>query len=267
MNVDIDALQSAENGKTSTATAIGSVLEAPQYSRAAATSIPTLPTAESMPALAPQPFLADIPSLAAFAFDDRTVIAAEAKSPVDRPGQPASETSTNEADGAAARAIQVYPEHPYVKTLPPIVGASQLCDEADTKVDFSANECTAEAIAAIDDLDDEPRIPKMMRVGAAIDRGKVELPHGSLTHWYKDVLEEVRELVLHALAVVPGSLHPSGRARLGGEDETQVGGLVRDRAAPQDHRRLQADGPGSERSATQEIFGAEAARLPGAATQ
>lgn len=112
MNDDIDALRSAENGKTSkvgrAATAIGSVLEAPEYSQAAATSIPTLPAAGSMPALAPQPFLADIPSLAAFAFDDRTVIAAEAKSPVDRPGavqQPASETSTNEADGAAARAI------------------------------------------------------------------------------------------------------------------------------------------------------------------
>jgi len=166
VNDDIDALRSAENGKTSkvgrAATAIGSVLEAPEYSQAAATSIPTLPAAGSMPALAPQPFLADIPSLAAFAFDDRTVIAAEAKSPVDRPGavqQPASETSTNEADGAAARAIQ-------------------------------AEKCTAEARAAIADLDDEPRIPKMMRVGAAIDRGKVELPRGSRTHWYKNVLRK-----------------------------------------------------------------------------
>jgi hypothetical protein len=66
--------------------------------------------------------------------------------------------------------------------------AFQLSDEAETKVDFSANKCTAEALAAIADLDNESRIDKMMRVGAAIERGKEELPHGSLTHWYKNVL-------------------------------------------------------------------------------
>src|SRR5271170_4969929 len=177
MSDDIDALQSAENGKTSkvdrAATAIGLVLEATEYGWAAATSIPTLPTAESMPASAPQTFL-DIPAPAAPAFGDRTVIAAEFKT-VDGPGavqQPASETPTNEADGAAARAIQVYPEHPYAKTILPIVGASQLSDEAETQVDFSANGWTAEALAASADLDNESRIDKMMRVGAAIDRGK-----------------------------------------------------------------------------------------------
>lgn len=196
MNDDIDALQSPENGKTSkvdrAATAIRLVLEAPEYGWAASTSVPTLPTAESMPASAPQTFLADIPSRAALAFGDRTVIAAEAKTPVDRPGavrRPAGETSTN-ADGAAARAIQVYPEHPYAEIIPPIVGGSQLCDEGEAQIDFSVIKCTAEALAAIADLDDEPRIEKMMRVGAAIDRGKVELPHGSLTHWYKDVLRK-----------------------------------------------------------------------------
>ena len=100
MNDDIDALQTPENGKTSklgrAATAIGSVLEAPEYGRAAATSVPTLPTAESMPALAPQTFLADAPSLAAPAFGDRAVIAAEAKSPVDQSGtqEPAIEAPT-----------------------------------------------------------------------------------------------------------------------------------------------------------------------------
>ena len=140
MSDDIDALQSAENGKTSkvdrAATAIGLVLEATERGQAATTSIPTLPTAESMPALAPQTVLADIPSLAALAFGDRTVIAAEFKTPVDRPGavrQPASETSTNEADGAAARPIQGYPEHPYAKIIPPIVGQAFDMLVADTK--------------------------------------------------------------------------------------------------------------------------------------
>ena len=128
MNDDIDALQSAENGKTSkvdrAATAIGLVLEAPEYSQAAATSIPTLPAAGSMPALAPQPFLADIPSLAAFAFDDRTVIAAEAKSPVDRPGavqqQTASETSTNEARFRSIRAAAREDNSPDRRSFPTI---------------------------------------------------------------------------------------------------------------------------------------------------
>ena len=139
MNDDIDALQTPENGKTSklgrAATAIGSVLEAPEYGRAAATSVPTLPTAESMPALAPQTFLADAPSLAAPAFGDRAVIAAEAKSPVDQSGtqEPAIEAPTNETDEAAAQATPDYPDHPYAKIIPPIVGQAFDTLVADTK--------------------------------------------------------------------------------------------------------------------------------------
>jgi hypothetical protein len=47
---------------------------------------------------------------------------------------------------------------------------------------------TAEARAAIDDLDDEGRIDKMLRVGAAIYAAKQALPHGSLKDWYKHAL-------------------------------------------------------------------------------
>jgi hypothetical protein len=47
---------------------------------------------------------------------------------------------------------------------------------------------TAEARAAIDDLDDEGRIDKMLRVGAAIFAAKQAVPHGSLKVWYKDAL-------------------------------------------------------------------------------
>ena len=43
--------------------------------------------------------------------------------------------------------------------------ATELSDEAQTPVDMSATDYTAEAIAAIADLDDESRIDKMMRVG------------------------------------------------------------------------------------------------------
>jgi hypothetical protein len=67
---------------------------------------------------------------------DRTVIAAEFNTPVDRPGaiqQPANKTSTNEADGSAAHAIQSYPGHPYAKIIPPIVGPAFDILVADTK--------------------------------------------------------------------------------------------------------------------------------------
>jgi hypothetical protein len=48
---------------------------------------------------------------------------------------------------------------------------------------------TAEAIAAIADLDDESRVEKMMGVGAAIVAAKDALPHGTLTRWYRDKLK------------------------------------------------------------------------------
>jgi hypothetical protein len=66
--------------------------------------------------------------------------------------------------------------------------ATELSGEAQTLVDMSATDYTAEAIAAIADLDDESRIDKMMRVGAAIVAAKDALPHGALTNWYKNVL-------------------------------------------------------------------------------
>ena len=66
--------------------------------------------------------------------------------------------------------------------------ATELSDEAQTPVDMSASDYTAEAIAAIADLDNESRIDKMMRVGAAIMAAKDALPHGALTNWYKNVL-------------------------------------------------------------------------------
>src|SRR5271166_3075122 len=66
--------------------------------------------------------------------------------------------------------------------------ATELSDEAQTPVDMSATDYTAEAIAAIADLDDESRVDKMMRVGAAIMAAKDDLPHGALTNWYKNVL-------------------------------------------------------------------------------
>jgi hypothetical protein len=66
--------------------------------------------------------------------------------------------------------------------------AAELSDEAPTPVDISATDYTAEAIAAIADLNDESRIDKLMRVGAAIVAAKDALPHGALTSWYKNVL-------------------------------------------------------------------------------
>ncbi len=97
--------------------------------------------------------------------------------------------------------------------------ANELSDEAQTPVDMSATDYTAEAIAAIADLDDESRIDKMMRVGAAIMAAKDALPHGALTSWYKNVLRR-SESWCSLLSPVPGSRHPAGRARLGGEDES-----------------------------------------------
>ena len=66
--------------------------------------------------------------------------------------------------------------------------ATELSDEAQTPVDMSATDYTAEAIAAIADLDDESRIDKMMRVGAAIMAAKDDVPRGALQKWYKNVL-------------------------------------------------------------------------------
>jgi hypothetical protein len=67
--------------------------------------------------------------------------------------------------------------------------APELPDEAQTPLDLFATDYTAEATAAIADLDDESRIDKMMRVGAAIMAAKDALPHGALTNWYKNVLK------------------------------------------------------------------------------
>ena len=53
----------------------------------------------------------------------------------------------------------------------------------------SGDDYTAEALAAIADLDDEGRIAKLMRVGAAIMAAKDALPHGALTKWYRIVLK------------------------------------------------------------------------------
>jgi hypothetical protein len=64
---------------------------------------------------------------------------------------------------------------------------TELSDEAQTSIDIAAID--SETIAAIDDLDDEDRIDKMMRVGAAIAAGKDALPHGDLTNWYKNILK------------------------------------------------------------------------------
>lgn len=67
--------------------------------------------------------------------------------------------------------------------------ATELSDEAQTSIDMStATDYTAEAIAAIADLDDESRIDKMMRVGAAIMAAKDDVPRGALQKWYKNVL-------------------------------------------------------------------------------
>ncbi len=66
--------------------------------------------------------------------------------------------------------------------------ATELSDEAQTPVDMSATDYTAEAIAAIADLDDESRVDKMMRVGAAIMAAKDDVPRGALQKWYKNVL-------------------------------------------------------------------------------
>jgi hypothetical protein len=62
---------------------------------------------------------------------------------------------------------------------------SQLSDEGETQIDFSANKCTAEALAAIADLDDESRIEKRMRVTAAIAAKEV-LPDGK-----RDIAAEI----------------------------------------------------------------------------
>jgi hypothetical protein len=67
--------------------------------------------------------------------------------------------------------------------------ASQLSDEAETPVEIPRVDYTTEALAAIADLDDESRIDKMMRVGAAIAAAKAALPHGALTKWYKNDLK------------------------------------------------------------------------------
>jgi hypothetical protein len=70
-----------------------------------------------------------------------------------------------------------------------IYDASNLSESAKTPVD-APFDYTAEAIAAIADLDDESRIEKMLRVGAAIAAAKEVLPHGSLTNWYKNDLKK-----------------------------------------------------------------------------
>jgi hypothetical protein len=44
---------------------------------------------------------------------------------------------------------------------------------------------TAEVKASIADLDDESRVEKMLRVGAAICAAREILPHGSLQNWYR----------------------------------------------------------------------------------
>jgi hypothetical protein len=48
---------------------------------------------------------------------------------------------------------------------------------------------TAEAIAAIADLDDEKRIGTMILLGRAISAAKDDLDHGELTKWYRDKLK------------------------------------------------------------------------------
>jgi hypothetical protein len=67
--------------------------------------------------------------------------------------------------------------------------ASELSDEAQTAIGVPTTDCTAEAIAAIADLDDDSRIDKMMRVGAAITAANNALPRGARTKWYRTVLE------------------------------------------------------------------------------
>jgi hypothetical protein len=52
-------------------------------------------------------------------------------------------------------------------------------------IDIPVDALKVELNAAIDDLDDEDRIPKMLRVGAVIDAAKKTLRHGTLTDWYK----------------------------------------------------------------------------------
>jgi Protein of unknown function (DUF3102) len=48
------------------------------------------------------------------------------------------------------------------------------------------NSLTAETNAAIADLDDDSRVEKMLRVGAAICAARKAIPHGSLTNWYRN---------------------------------------------------------------------------------
>jgi hypothetical protein len=52
--------------------------------------------------------------------------------------------------------------------------------------DLTPISLTAETIAAIADLDDDSRIEKMLRVGAAICAARKAIPHGSLTGWYRN---------------------------------------------------------------------------------
>jgi hypothetical protein len=52
--------------------------------------------------------------------------------------------------------------------------------------DLNTISLTAETIEAIADLDDDSRIEKMLRVGAAICAARKVMPHGSLTNWYRN---------------------------------------------------------------------------------
>jgi hypothetical protein len=66
---------------------------------------------------------------------------------------------------------------------------NDLYDGEQAAVQTSGADYTAEALAAIADLDDEGRIDKMMRVGAAIAAAKNASPHGALTECCRTVVK------------------------------------------------------------------------------